>query len=137
MEGVDYMARKKGVNLFIVDHDTKMVNQIEEYCQDNFEMRIAVRKKKLTKNGFNTKKIEMLETDIFIFYASLSDGSAIELVEQLKLNRSLMDKKIIFLVDKQTMNYVEMAYAKGVDVVLQKPFSINRLFAAIEQLRES
>lgn len=139
------MKYKKRTNLFIVDGDTSVANQLEEFSFDHPEEKINVLKKKTTKHGFtmgtdgrpDTIRKYWLRTDIFIFYASLADGSAIELVEILKSNEELRKKKIIFIVDAQTMHYVNLAKQTGVDKIFVKPFKLSELLKTINELRES
>ncbi|MGF7535660.1 AAA family ATPase [Bacillus mexicanus] len=122
------------IKLYIVDPNSKFIDQIEGYFFEKTDYGITVIGSSTNTSYFDKDKAKISKADIFLVSANLPDGTGIKIVEFLKKNSVTENKPILFTIDKQTRNHASIAQQKGVDKIFQKPFSVKELTTSIYEL---
>lgn len=122
------------IKLYIVDPNSKFIDQIEGYFFEKTDYGITVIGSSTNTSHFDKDKAKISKADIFLVSANLPDGTGIKIVEFLKKNSVTENKPILFTIDKQTRNHASIAQKKGVDKIFQKPFSVKELTTSIYEL---
>ena len=120
------------IKITFIDSDDSLIDKIEEYFIKRDTFGVSIIGKYNTKGEFFANKKISLETDVFIVSANLPDGTGIEIVEFLKGTESLSKKPIFLMIDKATMNYARLGKEKGVEEILQKPYTVGGLLDGLE-----
>lgn len=125
---------KNRIKLYVADPSSSFIDQIEGLFFDRRDFGIDVIETASKLSDFEENMSILPKVDVFLIAANYPDGTGIKMVETLKSNSITQDKPIIFTVDTQTRNSINLVDGKGVDHIYQKPFNIKEMILKIQEL---
>jgi two-component system cell cycle response regulator len=131
MEGIDQILKPAKPGILIVDDN----DDILEYLSHDMEKSYHVFTAKDGDKAFSVLQHELIQLVVSDVMMPKLDG--FELCEKIKLTLELSHIPVILLTAKNTLQARIQGLKAGADAYIEKPFSLDHLYAQIENLLAS
>lgn len=119
----------KNVKILVVDDDPAIVMSLE------FLLRKAGYQVFMALNGVEAiEGVKEQKPDMILLDIMMPDVDGYEVCEFVKSNKEYQHAKVIFLSAKSSDTDIKLAYKKGAELFIVKPFSTRRLMEKITTL---
>jgi len=117
-------------SIVVIDPDATSRNRAED-LEDDFDRQVIA----MDSMDFDTEASEdVLDAAVYIICWSLGIRSGIDLVEEVRHNPRLADKKVVVAIDSPTLSQVRWAMSLGADAVCMLPYDAEEVGARLSEL---
>ena len=126
---MEAMGKQEGRKILIVDDDPAIVMSLEFLLRKaNYDVFIAL-------SGLEAIEIIKVQVpELVLLDIMMPDVNGYEVCDFVKENKAYQQAKVIFLSAKSRDEDIKLAYKKGADLFIIKPFSTRRLMEKITSL---
>ncbi len=119
--------------LLIVDDDVVHAEVIMGMLKDSYKVRIAYTAQEALDYYRSHPEITMMVIDDII----PGDINSLELLQQIRIQASLMELPILMMISSEYPRHIEMIFASGANDYLMKPFSKETLMARLNATEQT
>jgi len=120
-------------SIVVVDPDANSRNDAED-LEDEFDRQVIA----MDSMDFDTEASEdVLDAGIYIICWNLGIRAGVDLLEEIRHNPRLSDKKVIIAMKEPTLPHVRWAMSLGADAICTLPYNPEEVGDRLEQIEAS
>ncbi len=126
-------SEPNGGTIVVVDPDASSRNDAED-LEDEFDRQVIA----MDSMDFDTEASEdVLEAAVYIICWNLGIRSAVDLIEEIRGNPRLVDKKVMIAFDEPTRTKARWAMTLGADAICCLPYDPEEVGARLQAIEKA